>query len=155
MQPATRWPARKPFFWPGPNLAQPGPFRARAGTARVPCPVSRARAWAGTPARGPARHGTELPGRPGSGPVTPAGQGRGHRGREYITHPPAAPPARNPSPHPHSIPSRPRLAPPVAWIPPPLRSPPVTLAPIPAGERRPARPHPLPPPASRLPFRLL
>ena len=44
------------FFWPGPSPARPGLVHFVPGLAR---PVSRARAWAGTPARGPARLGTE------------------------------------------------------------------------------------------------
>ena len=139
---AARDPVARPearFF--GPAQTRPGPVHFVPGLAR---PVPRARAWAGTPARGPTRPGTELAGRPVSGPLTPmhgasgavatrqsgAAQpswpGEGALGQEYITHPPAAPPARIPSPHS-----------------------------IPAGERRPTRPHPLPPPACRLPFRLL
>ena len=68
---AARDPVARPearFF--GPAQTRPGPVHFVPGLAR---PVSRARAWAGTPARGPARPGTELAGRPGRGPLTPTG----------------------------------------------------------------------------------
>jgi hypothetical protein len=64
---AARSPIARPiarFF--GPAQTRPGPLPVVLGLAR---PVNRARAWAVTPARGPARPGTELTGWPVGGPL--------------------------------------------------------------------------------------
>ena len=65
--------ARSPLARPkhgqfGPAQARPGPLPVVPGLAR---PVNRARAWAGTPARGLARPGTEFVCWPDKAPITP------------------------------------------------------------------------------------
>ncbi|KAG2636028.1 hypothetical protein PVAP13_2NG418003 [Panicum virgatum] len=130
MQPATRWPAQKPIFF-GP--ARPGPFRVRAGTARAPCPClgRYPRPWAD-----PARHRGSILLRPLA------------RGSPASPVPPLVTLApKSPIPFAHS------LGPSASAAPPGRRR--LAASAISDGERRPARPHPLPPPASRLPFRLL
>ena len=152
--------ARNPLARPkhgqfGPAQARPDPVQSVPGLAR---PAPRARAWAVTPARGLARPGTELAGRPGSGPLTPTIE------PNRPAHSPRAPPvAQSPTPNPPYTRSRTlapifplgRRLPTFAACPPPHRS----SAPSPrrrGGPLRPALPRPVmdgstpPPPASAL-----